>query len=330
MDTSEPLPDKLLLLNELDEIVQMLRAGRAPIEIDEQITELLLSRGAITTWALRNYEKGAKSLLVGNYRLLDSLGGGTMYEVYLAQHIFTGRVDIIKVLRRPSGTPDVHSRYLRTVRAQARIASPRLVAIFEVGYTREVDYAIVERVAGADLRARVRRRGAVDMTTAAALTSEIAAAVGALHTIGLVHGNLQPKKVLMVDAQPSKLADVGFAEPSGRIPSLMSASSAAVDFISPEGAADEETTAASDIYSLGCILYYSVAGKVPFPGGGAGDKRSGHAMRYPIDPRRLAENLDDEFVGVIAAMMAKSPRERIQSSAEVVARLEPWCAKEGS
>lgn len=327
MNSSEPSPDKLLLLDELDEFVEMLRVGRAPIEVDEQVTKCLLRRGAMAAWALRNYGKGATSFLIGNYRLFDSLGEGNTYEVYRAQHLFTGRADIIKVLRRPADSPELHSRHLRTLRVQATIGSLRLVAFYDVGHTRQVDYAIVERVGGADLRARVRARGVLNMTTAAALTSEIATAVGDLHAIGLVHGNLQPKKVLMVEAQPSKLADVGFAVPAGMRPSRMSASSAAADFISPEGAADDEITPASDIYALGCILYYAVTGKVPFPGGGADDKRTGHATRYPIDPRRLAENLDDDFVGLIAAMMAKSPRERIPSSAEVVARLEPWCAK---
>jgi serine/threonine protein kinase len=101
-----------------------------------------------------------------------------------------------------------------------------------------------------------------------------------------------------------------------------------LDFVSPEIVAGNEITPASDVYSLGYVLYYAVTGKVAFPGGTEEDKRQGHLHLRPLDPRRLADGLDDAFLDVMAAMMAKTPNERIQSTAGLITRLEPWTRPE--
>lgn len=83
----------------------------------------------------------------------------------------------------------------------------------------------------------------------------------------------------------------------------------------------------SDVYSLGCTLYYAVTGKVPFPGGTSRDKARRHCEETPLNPRRFNLELSDDFVDVIAAMMEKNPHKRIQSATDVIKRLAPW-AKE--
>jgi serine/threonine protein kinase len=80
----------------------------------------------------------------------------------------------------------------------------------------------------------------------------------------------------------------------------------------------------TDIYALGCTLYYAVCGKVPFPGGDTASKIRRHLDETPWHPRRFNPDLSEEFVDTIADMMEKDPRERISSAAEVAARLEPW------
>src|SRR4029079_4125773 len=82
----------------------------------------------------------------------------------------------------------------------------------------------------------------------------------------------------------------------------------------------------SDIYSLGCTLYYAVTGKVPFPGGTMRDKAKAHCQMAPIDPRRMAPDLTDEFVDVTADMMAKRPEDRISTANDVSERRRPWTA----
>jgi serine/threonine protein kinase len=80
----------------------------------------------------------------------------------------------------------------------------------------------------------------------------------------------------------------------------------------------------SDIYSLGCTLYYAVTGKVPFPGGTHRDKARRHCQDIPLNPRRFNSELTDEFIDVIAAMMEKDPRKRLPTTGDVIRRLAPW------
>ena len=97
-----------------------------------------------------------------------------------------------------------------------------------------------------------------------------------------------------------------------------------VDYVSPDHiAAPHNPMPAWDIYSLGCTLYYTVTGKVPFPGGTTADKARAHCELRPLDPRRLNPRLSAEFVDVLADMMAKDPAQRLQS-AQVIERLGPW------
>ena len=97
------------------------------------------------------------------------------------------------------------------------------------------------------------------------------------------------------------------------------------DYLSPEQIRTPlNVTAVSDIYSLGCSLYYAVTGKVPFPGGTAAEKTRRHVQETPWHPRRFNPDLSEEFVEIIADMMEKEPANRVASAAEVAARLETW------
>jgi serine/threonine protein kinase len=97
------------------------------------------------------------------------------------------------------------------------------------------------------------------------------------------------------------------------------------DYLSPEHIlSPSNLSAASDIYSLGCTLYYAVTGKVPYPGGTHRDKARRHCEDIPLNPRQFNLELTDDFVDAIAAMMEKNPEKRLQSCAEVVRRLAPW------
>ncbi len=97
------------------------------------------------------------------------------------------------------------------------------------------------------------------------------------------------------------------------------------DYLSPEQIKNPATiTSVSDVYSLGCTLYYAISGKVPFPGGTTRDKARRHCEETPWHPRRFNVEVSEEFVEIMADMMEKEPKSRIQTAAEVAARLEPW------
>jgi len=126
----------------------------------------------------------------------------------------------------------------------------------------------------------------------------------------------------------AKLSDLGLAGPlSGDAESdpRFGKIVGTADYLSPDHIkAPWNPTPAWDIYSLGCTLYYAVTGKVPFPGGSTADKARAHCELRPLDPRRLNPELDDEFVDLMADMMAKDPGRRVPSAEAVMERLEPF------
>lgn len=313
-----------LSARELDNLVEMVRSGALPDKIDELVKALLDSRNAITSWEAERRKAGTTTLLFGSHRLFELLHSGESYEVLLGQHLFTGRIDIVKVARGASSSLELRQQYLRKLRVQSSLHSARFAEVYDAGYARAVDFTVFEFIKGIDLRALVRARGPLTMHEASVIVAETAAALGVLHALGLVYGFIDPSKIIVEDNRTVKLCDVGAAEAPGEIAAIHSKSGRAIDFLSPEAVAGAEVGLISDIYSLGCILYYCVTSKVPFPGTSEARKREAHMRSYPLDPRRLADGLDDAFVDIIAAMMAKEAADRVESAQEVVARLKPW------
>ncbi|HQU44119.1 MAG TPA: serine/threonine-protein kinase [Pirellulales bacterium] len=321
--------DGVFLDSELDALADMLRLGRSYDEIDRRAESYLLERGAMTAWERKHRAAGATSFLFGNHRLIAPVKTGETYEVLIGQHLFSGRMDVVKVMHRCIESHDQRVRHLNRIRLQSSIQSFDVVSVHDVGFTRGVNFAVVEHVRGADLRAYVRQHGALPMNIAAAVVSDVAAALQTVHSLGFIFGTLEPSKILVSQKGVVKLCDAGIAGRPGKLVPGTYVSRKTVDFLSPEAIAGDIVTPLSDVYSLGCVLYYAVTAKVPFPGGSEDDKRVAQLKHYPLDPRKLANNLDDAFVEVLVDMMAKKPAARIQSMEELAARLWPWISSNG-
>lgn len=322
--TQHALGKGLLLECELKQIAELYIRHASVSEIDDQARGLLAHRDALTGWEISELVRGATCFIFGAHRIADSIGVGALHQVYLAQHLYVGRVDVLKVLPQEKATPERIADHRRRVLAHSSVICDRIVQICNAGYERNVHYSIVEHVRGINLRRLVRGRAPLTMDSAAAVITQTAIALEALQASGLVFGNLRPTKLLVTESTEVKLCDAGMGVCPGPTADVSNNSDAFVDYLAPEVIAGDEVTPISDVYSLGCVLYFAVTGEVPFPGGTPDDKRRGHTYLWPLDPRRLANGLDNEFVDIIAAMMAKQPDRRIQSAAEVVERLAPW------
>ena len=147
------------------------------------------------------------------------------------------------------------------------------------------------------------------------------------HQQGMVHRDVKPGNILVTPDGIAKVSDVGLAAFTANLVDDPRAGKivGTADYLSPEQIRTPLAVGpVSDVYSLGCTLYYTVCGKVPFPGGDTAHKVRRHLEETPFHPRRFAENISEEFVDIIAEMMDKDPTKRIQTCAEVAARLEPW------
>jgi serine/threonine protein kinase len=327
------LASGLLSVEQILEAEKALRAvGSAVgtwIEIaDDQLAAKLVEMGRLNHWQAEQLKVGRSKFNLGPYQILDSIGQGGMGQVFKAEHRLMGRVVAIKVLPRHRSTPDAIASFTREIRAQARFDHENLVRAFDAGHDGNVYFLVTEFVPGADLRKLVRARGKLSMQDAATIISQAARGLAHAHSRGMVHRDVKPGNLLVTPGGQTKVSDLGLAgflgvedpdDPrAGRIVGT-------ADYLSPEHiTAPSNLSPASDVYSLGCTLYYAVTGKVPFPGGTSRDKARRHCEETPLNPRRFSLDLSDEFIDVIAAMMEKDSRRRLRSGDEVVARLAPW------
>ena len=177
------------------------------------------------------------------------------------------------------------------------------------------------------MRRLVRLDGRLNMVQAASIISQVALGLQHAHECELIHRDIKPGNILVTPVGTAKLSDLGLAGflHEGAADPRAGKIVGTADYLSPEQIRDPGTVlACSDIYSLGCTLYYAITAKVPFPGGRTKDKVRRHLEEMPWHPRRLNPEISEEFVDVIADMMEKDPRRRIQSADEVARRLEPW------
>ncbi len=319
----------LMARQELDRIEQQLRDAHADNYSDELLSEELIRRGVITQYQAMQLRQGRTKLNLGPYLVTDYIDKGGMGQVYKAVHKVMGRVVAVKVLPLYKSTPEAIETFMREIRLQAQLDHLNLVRAFDAGQDGRVHYLVTEYVPGTDLRRLVRSQGPLSMRSAAKIILQAANGLAYAHARGLIHRDIKPGNILVTPEGHVKVSDLGLAgfiheagqNTKGRIVGTP-------DYVAPELIEDSsDIRPINDIYSLGCTLYYAITGKVPFPGGSTAEKLRRHLNDTPWNPRRFNPEVTEEFVEIIADMMAKNPAERIQTAAEVVARLEPWATE---
>lgn len=296
---------------------------------DKSLSDQLVVDKALTAYQADQLRAGRTKLTLGPYIITDWIGQGGMGQVFKAEHEMLGRESAVKVLPLSKATPDAIRNFRREIRTQAQLDHPNLVRAYDAGEDGNVQYLVVEFVPGTDLRRLVRTRGKLSIQQAANVIMQSAGGLEYAHTQGLIHRDVKPGNILVTPDGIAKVSDLGlagFLHESDSDPRKGKIVGTA-DYLAPEQITNPyEPTKLSDIYSLGCTLYYSITGKVPYPGGSAKNKAQRHLEETPWHPRRFNEEVSDEFVDLIADMMEKDPSVRLQSMAEVVARLEPWAS----
>jgi serine/threonine protein kinase len=292
---------------------------------DEQLAVQLIAMGRLNSWQAAQLRAGRKTFTLGPYRIIDSLGKGATGDVYMAEHSVMGRIVAIKVLPKRHSSPAAINQFTTEIRVQAQLDHKNLVRAYDAGQERNVHFLVMEYVPGTSLRRLVRRQGKLTMSNAAAIISQAADGLAFAHRRGLTHRDIKPANLLVTPEGQVKLSDLGLAGFFGEDPSLAESRRGArwADYLAPEQVAHPGIfSPAADIYALGCTLYYAVTGKVPFPAPTAEEKTDGHLHSLPMHPRLLNAALSDDFVDLIADMMAKDPRDRIASGEEVSRRLK--------
>jgi serine/threonine protein kinase len=300
---------------------------------DDVLGERLIATGKLNAWQVEQLRNGRTKFNLGRYQTVDSIGKGGMGQVYKAEDTVMGRIVAVKVLPRERSTPEAVASFQREIRTQAQLDHENLVRAFDAGHDGNVHFLVTEFVPGTDLRRLVRGSTMLSMQQAASIISQTARGLAHAHQRGLIHRDIKPANILVMPDGRVKVLDLGLAgffnDPE-QIDQYGGKVVGTADYMAPETITEpEKLDKRSDIYSLGCTMYYAVTGKVPFPGGDIREKAKNHCSSniQPIDPRRFNSELSDDFVEVIADMMAKKPDKRIGSCEEVIARLAPWAGE---
>src|SRR5262245_48089018 len=261
------------------------------------------------------------------YRVVRRLGTGGMGTVWLAEHQLMHRPVAVKVIRpdllaRPGAT----DRFLREVRAAARLHHPNIVTAFDaepVGYPGLLGR---EYVPGQTLGERLEA-GPLPVAEACRAVRDAARGLAQAHAVGLVHRDVKPHNLIRAADGTTKVLDFGLAGVgAGEVPTAsgdgLTGAGMVVgtpDYIAPEQIADPHAAdARADIYGLGCTFYHLLAGRPPLPDGSVAEKLAAQQERE-ADP---IPGLAAEIAAVLEKMLAKRAEDRIQSADEVVDALE--------
>ena len=294
---------------------------------DRLLRVILIEQGALTEYQAEQLSNGRVKLTLGPYIITEFIGQGGMGHVFKAIHKVMGRECAVKTLPFGRVTPQTLDGFAREIRLQAKLDCTYLVRAYDAGQDGTTHYLVTEYVPGMDLRRLIKAKGPLPQEQAASIIMQAAYGLEYAHQQGMVHRDVKPGNILVTPDGMAKVSDVGLAAFTANLVDDPRAGKivGTADYLSPEQIRTPLLVGpVSDVYSLGCTLYYTVCGKVPFPGGDTQHKVRRHLEETPFHPRRFAENISEEFVDIIAEMMDKDPSKRIQSCAEVAARLEPW------
>jgi len=299
---------------------------------DQELSDQLIALGYLNAWQAEQLGQGRTKFTLGSYRILDAIGHGGMGYVFKGEHVLLGRIEAIKVLPRNQTNPVSIANFCREIRAQASLDHQNLVRLTYADTDGDTYFLVSEFVPGSDLRRLVHQQGPLGIVPAALVVSQAAEALLYAHQQGLVHRDVKPGNLLVTTEGVIKLTDLGLAIFSSEAADLTRRTPRHIvgtaDYLAPEVVISPgEVRAVSDIYSLGCTLYYAVTGKVPFPGGDTADKLRRHLEQRPISPLRFDPELDKALVDVIQAMMCKKPEDRVANAQEVVRLLQPWTSQ---
>jgi serine/threonine protein kinase/tetratricopeptide (TPR) repeat protein len=257
-----------------------------------------------------------------HYQVLDRIGAGGMGEVLLAHDTKLDRRVALKLLPEAlADDPDVRVRFLREARAAARLDHPNIVAIYEVGEFEGRPYIAMQYVAGKPLL-DFCGNDALTIPQVLRIASGICEGLAKAHAAGITHRDIKPANILLdADFRPV-LLDFGLANLEGDERLTRAGSTVGtVAYMSPEQARGLAVDSRSDLFSCGIVLYELIAGRSPFRREGEAATLNAVATAAPEPLARYKSDVPDELQRVVTKCLAKSPDERYQTAADLLADL---------
>lgn len=264
---------------------------------------------------------------LGSYKIVRTLGSGGMSNVFQGIHQQTGNVVALKVLpRRLAQNAVLLQRFLREAKSAEALDHPNIVAIYDRGSDNGRHYLVLEYVEGHDLAEHVREVGPLDDHKTIRIAREVSEGLRYALKRGMIHRDIKPANLLITNHGLTKIIDLGLAlqqiDEDERVTRL-GTTVGTVDYMSPEQARDSRRiNETSDLYSLGCTLYFLLTGLPPFAGGTLADKLARHHSAPVPNVRTRIPEINHDLGDLVEQLMAKRPADRPSGYDELLGQLD--------
>ncbi|WP_435005980.1 serine/threonine-protein kinase [Tundrisphaera lichenicola] len=297
-----------------------------------RMARLLIQQGQLTSYQAKKILSGAtRGFVLADYRILRPLGEGGMGKVYLAANQKDGLRVAIKVLppSKASDNEQSLSRFRREMELSRRVQHPNLARTLDVGQAGDVHFMVLEYVPGETLYQLVKhpRGGPLRVPDAARFFLKVVDGLEAAHNAGLVHRDIKPSNLMVTPEGDARVLDLGLARSTDEVSPLTGHNTVlgTLDYASPEQLGNaSQADRRSDLYSLGCTLYFALSGRPPFEGGDVVNKIFKQRMDDPEPLERVARGVPSAFAAIVRKLMAKQPEDRYQDAGELRADLARW------
>ncbi len=262
--------------------------------------------------------------LDGRYEIQDVIGVGGMAVVYKAYDNIDDRIVAVKVLKEEYlANEEFRRRFKNESKAIAVLSHPNIVRVYDVSFGDRLQYIVMEYIEGITLKEYIEKRGVIDWNEALFFIIQILRALQHAHDKGVVHRDVKPQNIMLLENGTIKVADFGIARFShSESRTVTEKAIGSVHYISPEQAKGELTDEKADIYSVGIMLYEMLTGQLPFDADNAVSVALMQVNNEAQLPRTINPRIPVGFEQITMKAMQKSTRERYQSAAEMLLDLE--------
>ncbi|MEX2143414.1 MAG: protein kinase [Anaerolineales bacterium] len=258
-----------------------------------------------------------KKLLNKRYQLEDFLEKGGMATVYRGRDLMLERDVAIKLLREDySRDPAFRERFRQEAKAAANLSHSNIVTVYDFGFDEDHLFIVMEYVPGTDLNSLIKKKGQYSLEEGVPLIIQACKGLGYAHRAGLVHCDIKPHNFLVTPDKRLKVTDFGIAR---ALASIHPDEEAEVvwgspQYFSPEQAAGSAPSPASDVYSMGVILYQMFTGKLPFDSKNASDLAKDHQYKEPQPPLELNPKIPAALNEIMLKVLSKEPSARYRTA----------------
>jgi len=257
------------------------------------------------------------TLLNERYQLLEKLGSGGMANVFRARDLMLDRYVAIKVLRQDySSNPDFQNNFRMEARSAANLSHPNIVTVHDFGFADNLLFIVMEFIPGKDLKQLIRERGRFSVEKGIPLIVQACAGLGYAHRAGLVHCDVKPHNMLVSPDERLKVTDFGIAR---ALATMVPGEKTDVVwgsplYFSPEQARGEVLSPASDVYSLGVVMYELLCGTPPFTASTPSELARLHISARPIPIREYIPEIPAALEEIIMKVLSKEPSARYRTA----------------